>query len=39
MKFDHQKFVKLYEAQYGAVESSQASGLSALLSFSRRTKT
>jgi len=33
MKLDNQKFIKLYEAQYGALDSSQASGLSALLGF------
>ena len=33
MRLDNQKFIKLYEAQYGALDSSQASGLSALLGF------
>ena len=33
MKFDHAKFISLYELLYGALDSSQAWGLSGLLSF------
>jgi surface antigen len=33
MKFEHQMFISLYEAQYGALDASQASGIDALLGF------
>jgi len=33
MKFDHQMFIKLYEAQWGALGDNQASGIDALLGF------
>ena len=33
MKFDHQMFISLYEAQYGAIDDSQVSGIDALLGF------
>ena len=33
MKFDHQMFISLYEAQYGALDGSQASGIDALIGF------
>jgi putative chitinase len=36
MKFDHAKFISLYELQYGGLDSSQALGLSELLSFLER---
>jgi len=36
MKFDHAKFISLYEVQYGALDSSQASGLRGLLAFLER---
>ena len=31
MKFDHDKFISLYESQYGTLSNSQASGLGGLL--------
>lgn len=33
MKFDHDKVISLYKTQYGALDGSQASGLSTLLGF------
>jgi putative chitinase len=33
MKFDHEKFISLYKSQYGALDSSQTSGLGTLLGF------
>ena len=33
MKIDHEKFISLYKSQYGALNSSQSSGLGTLLGF------
>jgi hypothetical protein len=33
MKIDHQKFIDLYKAQYGALNDNQASGMNTLLGF------
>ena len=38
MEFDHRKFMDLYNAQYGALEGSQASGIDALLGFFEQDK-
>ena len=38
MKIDHQKFLDLYKAQYGALNASQASGMDRLLGFFEQDK-
>ena len=38
MNIDHRKFMDLYNAQYGALDDSQASGISALLGFLEQDK-
>lgn len=36
MKFDHDRFINLYKSEYGALDTEQSAGLSALLGFLER---